>query len=223
MKSAPIPGQKDATGRTVLFDLDGTLTDPKIGITRSIQYALEKLGADVPPIDELTWCIGPPLLENFERLLDPERAPSAVTLYRERFADVGLFENVPYPEIHDVLEALQNQDVRLFVASSKPEVFVRQILEHFKLIDFFEGVFGSELDGTRSNKSDLIRHVLSESSIDSNQATMVGDRKHDMIGAADNGVATIGVLYGYGSREELMEAGAGRLAKTTSEMLSLLS
>jgi phosphoglycolate phosphatase len=208
---------------SVLFDLDGTLTDPKLGITRSIQFALERLGADVPSIDDLTWCIGPPLLENFQQLLDAERAPSAVVHYRERFASVGLFENKPYAGIHDVLSQLQSQDLRLFVASSKPEIYVRQILEHFELIEFFEGVFGSELDGTRSNKSELLRFAVSEAKIDPSRATMVGDRKHDMIGAADNSIATIGVLYGYGSLEELTEAGADRLAKATDELVPLLA
>ena len=209
--------------RTVLFDLDGTLTDPKVGITRSIQFALERLGAEVPSVDDLTWCIGPPLLENFQQLLDSERAPAAVTHYRERFASVGLFENEPYAGIHDVLSQLQGQELRLFVASSKPEIYVRQILEHFELIEFFEGVFGSELDGTRTNKSDLLRFAISEAGIDPVHATMVGDRKHDMIGAADNSIATIGVLYGYGSLEELTDAGANRLAKGTEELVPLLA
>jgi len=209
--------------RSVLFDLDGTLTDPKEGITRSIQFALEKLGADIPPVDELTWCIGPPLLENFQRLLDHERAPAAVGHYRERFASVGLFENEPYAGIRDVLSHLQSRDLRLFVASSKPDVYVRQILEHFELSPFFEEIFGSELDGTRTNKSDLLRHVISETGIDPAEATMVGDRKHDMIGAADNSIATIGVLYGYGSREELTEAGANRLVRTPQELNLLLA
>ena len=209
--------------RTVLFDLDGTLTDPKVGITRSIQFALERLGAEVPSVDDLTWCIGPPLLENFEQLLDAERAPAAVVHYRERFASVGLFENDPYAGIHDVLSELQSQGLRLFVASSKPEIYVRQILEHFELIGFFEGVFGSELDGTRTNKSELLRFAISEAGIDPAHATMVGDRKHDMIGAADNSIATIGVLYGYGSLEELTDAGANRLAKGTEELVPLLA
>jgi phosphoglycolate phosphatase len=209
--------------RSVLFDLDGTLTDPKVGITRSIQFALERLDADVPSVDDLTWCIGPPLLENFQQLLDVERAPRAVAHYRERFASVGLFENEPYAGIHDVLFQLQSQDLRLFVASSKPEIYVRQILEHFELIEFFEGVFGSELDGTRTNKSELLRFAVSQTAIDPTRATMIGDRKHDIIGAADNSIATIGVLYGYGSLEELTEAGADRLAKTTVELVPLLA
>ena len=168
------------TTPTVLFDLDGTLTDPKVGITRSIQFALEKFGAEIPSTEELTWCIGPPLLENFKMLLDEERAPRAVTYYRERFATVGLFENVPYAGIHDVLSQLQKAGIRLFVASSKPEIYVRQILEHFELIEFFEGVFGSELDGTRTDKSDLLRFALSEAGIDPAHATMVGELcRHD--------------------------------------------
>lgn len=209
--------------RTVLFDLDGTLTDPKLGITRSMQYALEKLGADVPPIDELTWCIGPPLLENFEHLIGAERAPEAVTLYRERFGEVGLFENEPYVGIHDVLSQLQNSGLRLFVASSKAEIYVHRILERFDLFRFFEGAFGAQLDGTRADKGDLLRFALSEAKIDPNEATMVGDRKHDILGAASNGISTIGVLYGYGSLEELTDAGAHQLAKEAEELIPLLA
>jgi phosphoglycolate phosphatase len=204
--------------QNVFFDLDGTLTDPKIGITRSIQYALKKFAVEVPSIDELTWCIGPPLLENFEKLLDVERAPDGVRYYRERFATVGLYENVPYPRIQELLGQLREAGIRLFVASSKPEVFVRKILEHFKLIDFFEEVFASELDGARSDKTDLLGYAIEQTGVDPKQATMIGDRKHDIIGARNNQLSSIGVLYGYGSREELESAGANRLAASPDEL-----
>ncbi len=180
--------------RTVFFDLDGTLTDPKQGIVGSIQYALGKLDVDIPDAEELTWCIGPPLLANFEILVGSERAPAAVELYRERFSTVGLYENTPYPGIHDALRTLQNAKLRLCVASSKPLIYVARILEHFELIDYFSKVFGSELDGTRSDKSDLLRYALSETGVDATDATMVGDRKHDIIGALENGVTAVGVL-----------------------------
>jgi len=212
----------DRTRQNVFFDLDGTLTDPKIGITRSIQYALEKLGVEIPSTDELTWCIGPPLLENFEKLLDARRAPKAVTLYRERFATVGLYENTPYAGIHDLLTRLRDHQTRLVVASSKPEIFVRQILEHFDLIEFFGDVFGSELDGTRTDKTELLRHALDQTGIDPEQAVMIGDRRHDIIGAHNNQIASIGALYGYGSREELESAGAKRLASSPDELARLL-
>jgi phosphoglycolate phosphatase len=208
--------------RTIFFDLDGTLTDPMVGITGSIQFALERLGVDVPEANDLLWCIGPPLLENFQTLVGHDRAPAAVTHYRERFSSVGLYENTPYSGIHDALSAIQNAGVRLCVASSKPQIYVRQILEHFDLIDYFSDVFGSELNGTRTNKSELLRYALTETRIDADDATMVGDRKHDIIGALDNGVSAIGVLYGYGSSEELRQAGANRFANAPSELVSLL-
>jgi phosphoglycolate phosphatase len=208
--------------QTIFFDLDGTLTDPMVGITGSIQFALEKLGLDVPEAEDLLWCIGPPLLENFRTLVGSERAPTAVAHYRERFSSVGLYENTPYSGIHDALSAIQSAGVRLCVASSKPRIYVREILEHFELINYFSNVFGSELDGTRTDKSDLLRYALSETRIEPNDATMVGDRKHDIIGALDNGVSAIGVLYGYGSAEELTLAGASRFANAPSDLVSLL-
>ena len=208
--------------KTIFFDLDGTLTDPMVGITGSIQYAMEKIGLDVPEAEDLLWCIGPPLLENFQTLVGSERAPDAVAHYRDRFSSVGLYQNTPYSGIHDALSAIQSAGVRLCVASSKPHVFVREILEHFELIHFFSDVFGSELDGTRTDKSDLLRYALSEARIEPKDATMVGDRKHDIVGALDNEVSAIGVLYGYGSVEELTLAGANRFAGAPSDLVALL-
>ncbi len=208
--------------RTIFFDLDGTLTDPMVGITGSIQFALERLGVDVPEANDLLWCIGPPLLENFQTLVGHDRAQAAVAHYRERFSSVGLYENTPYSGINDALSTIRSAGVRLCVASSKPQIYVRQILEHFDLIDYFSDVFGSELNGTRTNKSELLRYALSETQIDAGDATMVGDRKHDIIGALDNGVSAIGVLYGYGSSEELTQAGANRFANAPSELVALL-
>ena len=209
---------------TIFFDLDGTLTDPMVGITGSIQYALEKLAVDVnvPEANELTWCIGPPLLETFKTLVGSDHAPTAVAHYRERFSSVGLYQNTPYSGIQDALSALQSAGIRLCVASSKPHVYVREILEHFELIHYFSDVFGSLLNGTRTDKSELLRFALSETRVDARTATMVGDRKHDIIGALDNGISAIGVLYGYGSEEELVQAGANRFAKAPSDLVSLL-
>jgi phosphoglycolate phosphatase len=208
--------------RTHFFDLDGTLTDPKLGITGCIQYAMEKLGFEVPEADALTWCIGPPLLENFTILVGADRAADAVVLYRERFSTIGLYENTPYPGIHAALSEFRAAGIRLCVASSKPHVYVRPILERFELIDFFGDVFGAELDGTRSDKSALLQFALSQTGVDAENATMVGDRKHDIIGALANGIDTVGVLYGYGSVEELTNAGATRFAKSPSELTSVL-
>lgn len=208
---------------TALFDLDGTLTDPKTGITRSIQYALDRLGRPVPEADALTWMIGPPLIAGFAKLLgDPEEAPEAVRLYRERFGDVGLFENEVYPGIPDVLETLQAAGIRLFVATSKPHVFARRIIEHFGLSRFFREVYGSELDNRNADKRDLIRHILDQERFAPTAAVMIGDREHDAIGARANGMASIGVTWGYGSRQELMNAGVARLAEKPGDLKELI-
>jgi phosphoglycolate phosphatase len=205
---------------TVFFDLDGTLTDPKIGITASIQYALARFNIRIPTQDELTWCIGPPLHASFKALLGTSDADAdrAVELYRERFADVGLFENTLYAGVEDVLAAVAAPGRRLFVATSKPHVFADRIIDHFGLRRHFGRVFGSELDGTRVHKTDLLRYALDETATDPARAIMIGDRKHDMIGAANNGIATIGVLYGYGSREELHAAGAMHLCTAPGDI-----
>jgi phosphoglycolate phosphatase len=194
----------------IYFDLDGTLTDPKPGITRSIQYALQKLGhPTIPSEDELTWCIGPPLRASFAKILDAEdHADRAVSLYRERFSDIGLFENAVYDGISEVLTTLSQSGQRLFVATSKPHVFATRIVEHFGLRHHFEHVFGSELDGTRVDKSDLLQYALKIAAVDPSKTVMIGDRSHDMVGAANNRMKAIGVLYGYGSRDELIGAGA---------------
>jgi phosphoglycolate phosphatase len=208
-----LPKSREPAIDTVFFDLDGTLTDPKIGITASIQYALAKFDVPVPTQDELTWCIGPPLHANFRALLgcSDSDADRAVAFYRERFGEVGLFENNLYAGIEDTLMTVAAPGRRLFVATSKPHVYADRIIDHFGLRRHFERVFGSELDGTRVDKSDLLRYALDETSTDPARAMMIGDRKHDMIGAANNGISTIGVLYGYGSREELTTAGAMHL------------
>lgn len=207
---------------TVFFDLDGTLTDPKIGITASIQYALGKLDVPIPTQDELTWCIGPPLRANFVALLGGEdRADLGVALYRERFGDVGLFENELYPGIQATLQAVA-PGRRLFVATSKPHLFADRIIDHFGLRPYFQRVFGSELDGTRVDKTALLRYALDETSTDPARAIMIGDRKHDVIGAANNGMVTIGALYGYGGREELTKAGAAHLVASPADIPALI-
>jgi phosphoglycolate phosphatase len=200
----------------IYFDLDGTLTDPKPGITRSIQYALQKLGHHtVPTEDELTWCIGPPLRASFAKILGAEdHADRAVSLYRERFSDVGLYENGVYDGIGEVLTTLSQSGRRLFVATSKPHVFAERIVEHFGLRHHFEHVFGSELDGTRVDKSDLLQYALKIAAVDPAKTVMIGDRSHDMVGAGNNGMKRIGVLYGYGSKDELIGAGAQQVCAT---------
>lgn len=209
----------------IYFDLDGTLTDPKPGITRSIQYALQKLDHhSIPTEDELTWCIGPPLRASFVRLLGAEdSADRAVSLYRERFSDVGLYENGVYDGISEVLTKLRQSGHRLFVATSKPHVFATRIVEHFGLRHHFEHVFGSELDGTRVDKSDLLDYALKIAAVDPSKTLMIGDRSHDIVGAKNNGMQAIGVLYGYGSKDELIGAGALHVCATPQAILDCIS
>jgi phosphoglycolate phosphatase len=208
--------------KTAFFDLDGTLTDPKEGITKCIQYALEKMDVDVPANDELTWCIGPPLLHSFELLLGKDRAWSAVNLYRERFSDIGWQENLLYPGVRKTLEQLSRAGWRLFVATSKPHIYARKIIRHFQLSSYFETVYGAELDGTRSDKSELLQYAISDSQA-KGILTMIGDRKHDIIGGLANQMTVIGVTYGYGSLQELHQAGATRIVNYPTELLPLLN
>jgi phosphoglycolate phosphatase len=208
----------------IYFDLDGTLTDPKPGITRSIQYALRKLDRDVPTEDELTWCIGPPLHASLKKLLGTDDlADKALSLYRERFADIGLFENVVYPGIEETLSAVAGSGRRLFVATSKPGIYAERIIDHFKLTVYFERVFGSELDGTRSDKTDLLGYALRTTGVDPSRAVMIGDRSHDMIGARNNKMTALGVLYGYGGKQELLDAGAHHICATPQGLPGLVS
>lgn len=209
----------------VLFDLDGTLTDPKDGIIRSVCFALEKMGVEPPLPDSLEWLIGPPLQGSLATLLGTEdaRAPAeCLKHYRERFSEVGLFENAVYDDIPTALETLRSTNFRLFVATSKPTIYSGRILEHFGLSPYFEGIFGSELDGTRADKTELICHLLASADLEREDTIMVGDRKHDMIGAKGNGLKSIGVTYGYGSKEELEEAGADWLASTPGVIVEVL-
>ena len=197
---------------SIFFDLDGTMTDPKPGITRSIRYALTELGRDAPSEDELHWCIGPPLHASLAKLVGSEDlADRALLLYRERFSKIGMYENAVYDGIEAMLASLADGTRRLFVATSKPRIYAMRIIAHFKLGGYFEHVFGSELDGTRVDKSDLLQYAIAETGVDPAAALMVGDRSHDIVGARNNGMRALGVLYGFGSRDELMQAGAHAL------------
>lgn len=204
----------------IYFDLDGTLTDPFEGISKSIVFALQRLGEPEPDHDVLRSCIGPPLLASFESLVGEDRARDALTFYRERFGDVGWQENVPYPGIRDVLQELRDAGRTLYVATSKPGVFAEKILAHFELDKYFAGVFGSELDGRRSNKIELLEHALAVNASDA--AVMVGDREHDVIGALRNNMHIIAVTYGYGTEEELRNAGAEQIASSPADLGTLL-
>nr|WP_321466467.1 HAD hydrolase-like protein [uncultured Desulfobulbus sp.] len=195
----------------LLFDLDGTLTDPKAGITRCIQHALTELGHEPPQADDLEWCIGPPLAQSFARLMatdDPALVHRAVLLYRERFAEVGLYENQVYDGIPEALATLQERGFRLFVATSKPRIFAERILAHFALTPFFNHIFGAELSGELVDKPSLIGHILTQIGAKPTQTMMIGDRKYDLLGGQANAIHTAAVTYGYGSEEELQQAGA---------------
>jgi len=207
------------TAGTALFDLDGTLTDPAIGITSCIAHALESLGAPVPARDELKDWIGAPLRESFADFLSSERlADEALALYWGRFADVGLYENTPYPGIEAALASIRSSVGRTFVVTSKPTVFARQIAEHFGLDAYFDEVHGSELDGRFVDKSDLLAHVISRHRLDADTATMIGDRRFDVRAAKRQGTRSIGVLWGFGDRAELEEAGADLLCPTVDDL-----
>lgn len=206
----------------ILFDLDGTLTDPKPGICACIRFALERLGKPCPPDQELETCIGPPLQESFARLLgDPALVPSAVAAYRERFKESGMYENTVYPGIEDLLVSLAPR-ARLWVATSKPQVFAEAILSHFRLDTYFTGVYGSALDGTRSDKGELLEYGRAREGWMPQSTVMVGDRRQDMDAAIRHAFAALGVLWGYGSRSELLEAGAGAVAETPLEAFGYL-
>lgn len=195
----------------LLFDLDGTLTDPFHGITTCIQYALISLGRSAPSAENLRWSIGPPLKDTFATLLGPQGkylADAALEKYRERFSSIGLFENTVYPDIEDALNELKSSGHRLCVATSKPTVFAKRIINHFNLAKYFCTIDGSELNGVRSNKDSLISHIIERDSLTLSETVMIGDREHDMIGACSNGIAGFGVLWGYGSKKELYAAGA---------------
>lgn len=210
---------------TVLFDLDGTLTDPFEGITRSIQHALEKMGASAVAVEDLRWCIGPPLWESFRVLLgtdDRKELDRAVGFYRDRYTETGLYENTLIDGIPELLAGLSESGLRLHVCTSKPHAYAGTIIEHFGLRPYFGTVYGSELDGARSAKAELIAYILKEEGLRSGETVMIGDRKHDLIGANANEVAGVGVLWGYGSREELAAENPVLIAETPMEIAAFL-
>ncbi|HLK56667.1 MAG TPA: HAD family hydrolase [Chthonomonadaceae bacterium] len=208
----------------ICFDLDGTLTDPAEGFTRSIQYACSRLGLPIPDREELLPCIGPPIQQTFANLLQTEDAQaiqSAVALYRERYSAQGLLENAVYPGVETMLRQLNAMGKRLYVATSKPTPFAVRILRHFALDTQFVGIYGSELDGTRSHKAEVIAYLLAREQFTPSEAAMIGDRKHDMLGARQHGLYAAGVTYGYGDCTELQEAGAEVLCHTPGEVTAL--
>jgi phosphoglycolate phosphatase len=209
----------------VFFDLDGTLTDSKVGITRSIQYAMTKIGRAAPPAHELYSYIGPPLRGTFAALLgssDQNVLDRAVSFYRERFGTVGLFENELYPSIPEALAAVRALGCRMYVVTSKPVGFAARIVEHFGLSRLFAGVYGSQLDGSQTDKAELIAHALSAENLPASGVVMVGDRWHDMVGARSCHVYPLGVSYGYGTEDELRNHGAAAIADSPGSIPPLV-
>lgn len=210
----------------VLFDLDGTLTDPGEGITNSVMYSLKKYGIDVPDRSSLYKFIGPPLHESYETYysFSHEQAMEAVGYYREYYGEKGIFENRVYEGIEKMLCTLQKKGVLCLVATSKPEKYARQILEHYGLTGYFYFVAGANMDGTRTDKAEVIAYALEQipGKFDRTQILMVGDRLHDVKGARKNQLDSAGVLFGYGSEQELKEAGADYLVENPQELLTLV-
>jgi phosphoglycolate phosphatase len=204
----------------LLFDLDGTLTDPGLGIARCLQHALSALGRPVPSVSELGWCVGPPLRGSLAKLLgssDPQMLDRALGLYRARFVSTGMFENSVYPGVVAGLGRLGEAGHQLWVVTSKPHVYARMILDHFSLLGAFTSVYGSELSGENADKAELIRHVLFTERF-REQPHMVGDRRYDIEAAHTNNLVGVGVLWGYGSRAELEAAGADVLVESMEQL-----
>lgn len=205
----------------ILFDLDGTLTDPKTGITKSVQYALAKFNIDEPDLDKLIPFIGPPLVESFQEFysLSKEEAQTAVGYYREYFTQYGMYENAVYPGIKEMLAKLVDAGKELIIATSKPTVFSEKILEYFGMLPYFKAIVGSNLDGSRIHKTEIIDYILAGiPHIAKADIVMVGDRKHDIIGAQNNGIDAIAVSYGYGGLEELQQAGPSLIISSVNDL-----
>lgn len=208
----------------IFFDLDGTLTDPQEGITNCVKYALEYCGIQETDYAKLMCFIGPPLVYSFQEYygFNEEKALEAVQKYRERFASVGIFENKAYDGIHDVLQTLVDSGHVLALATSKPRVFAEKIMAKYRLRPYFKLICGAELDGTRNNKDEVISHAIEKLGCPRDNIIMVGDRKHDILGAKKCGIASCGVSFGYAEEGELEQAGADYIADNLSELLDVL-
>lgn len=210
--------------KNILFDLDGTLTDPKEGITNSVAHALDYFGIHVADRNDLCKFIGPPLTDSFAKYygFDAKKSLKAIEVYREYFSVKGIFENRLYDGIITMLEKLSRMNRQLFIATSKPEKFAVQIAKHFDFYRFFKAVRGIPLDREGMTKGEVIAGVIREFSLDRAQTVMVGDRSYDIMGAAENGIDSIGVLYGYGDRDELEGANAGYIADSINQLTNYL-
>lgn len=216
----------------ILFDLDGTLTDPKLGITSSVQYALRALGIEEPSLDKLEVFIGPPLSDSFREFygLDEEQMITAVDKYRERFAAQGIFENEIYPGIPQMLADLKEKGKILAIASSKPTLFVERILDHFEIRKYFDYIVGSNMDGTRGRKEEVVEEALRQMlpvgmapAKKRDTVAMVGDRKFDIEGAAAHGITSVGVSFGYAPEGELEQAGADFIVNSVQSLYDVLA
>lgn len=209
----------------LLFDLDGTITNSETGITRCVEYALNYFGIQVSDLHDLLPFIGPPLLDSFKEFyhFTDEQAVIATEKYRERYKDKGIYENELYPGIEELLAQARQNGKTVILATSKPEVFARRILDYFGLSSYFSFIAGSGLDGSLHTKTDVINYILQSNNItDLGTVVMIGDRKHDIIGAKNVGIDSIGVLYGFGDYAELSEAGATHIIKDIAELRNLL-
>ncbi|MGU7943023.1 HAD family hydrolase [Streptococcus suis] len=210
--------------QTILFDLDGTLTDSGQGILNSVAYALEKMGIEEPDTANLNRFIGPPLYESFSRFyqLSPEDTQSAVDAFRVYFKEKGMFENQLYPGIIPLLEELRTAGKTLVIATSKPEIFAKQILEHFGIAHYFDVIAGASLDSSRISKADVIGYAINQLEAFPNNAVMIGDREHDIEGARMHQLPAIGVLYGHGNKQEFEKAGATMIVETVQDLKRVL-
>ena len=206
--------------RALLLDLDGTLVDPAPGILGCVRHALAAFGVFPPEAEDLRWVIGPPIRQTFGQLLDGRGdVEEAVRLYRERYSEWGLYQAAVYPGVAEALAGHVALGTRLVLCTSKARVFAARVVDHFGLAQLLSGVYGAELDGRFEDKAELIAHILQVENLRPQDCCMVGDRKHDVIAAARHGIPTIGVLWGYGGREELEAAGAAMLIKRADELL----
>lgn len=206
----------------ILFDLDGTLTDPAEGITKCIAYALESKGIQTADLNSLKSLIGPPLKDPLMHTFgfEEKEAITCVDKYRERFSTVGLYENILFDRVPELLEQLKSRDYHIYLATSKPEIFAKKILSHFAIDQYFDFAGGSALDDSRPTKTSVIQYVMENTGLtDPQNCIMVGDRKHDLIGARETGMDAIGVLYGYGSRTELEQESPAYLLHSVADLI----
>lgn len=212
--------------KNIFIDLDGTLTDPKQGITTSARYGLEKVGHIVAENENLDWIIGPPLKASLAKILnvhiDDERAELALLGYRERFSVTGLYENKVYPHVATTLAELKNRGYTLYVATAKPTIYATQILQHFDLAQYFKVIYGSELSGERTNKAELIHYILQQEQLLAEECLMIGDREYDVLGARQNRIEAIAVTYGYGTAQEIERVQPKATIQCFSELLNLV-